>query len=224
MSMLARYKKAGGLMELVKLIEESGEPKKSQLMGMVLAEDPDFAAQVQAKVYSYEKIRALPEGIIAEVIGSTPPKIVALAVQGETEDFIKLVERCLGKNFAEYKAEKEILVEKPAAPPQIESARRKLLTEARKLEKDGRIKLPDMGASDSSGLGGTGSDSSSTGPAAASASGVPVEQPGENTNTAIIIGPDGTKAPIIKSFGIDPAPPGLSGERLETFFKNSLGK
>src|SRR5947207_2498115 len=103
MSMLARYKKSGGLIELVKLIEESPEPKRSQLLKMVADEDVNFAAQVSAKLFTYERIKTLPEGVLAEIILATPPKFIAIALTGETDDFIMIVEKCLGKGFGDYK-------------------------------------------------------------------------------------------------------------------------
>lgn len=228
MSMLARYKKAGGLMELVKLIEESSSQKRQQLMSMVMSEDADLAVQVQARIYSYEKLRELPEGLIAEIVAVVPPKFVAMAVFGDAETFVKLVERCLGKNFAEYKSEREIFAEKPPAQTSVEAARRKFLSEARKLEKEGRIKLPESASSSLSASNSGMQDDMGRGTVAGfeipSASGVSQDAaPVSDTNAPLTMGTDGSKAPAIKSFGLELPPPGLTGERLEAFIKNSLG-
>lgn len=204
MSMLARYKKAGGILELVKLIEDSGEPKRSQLITMVRTEDPQFAALVEAKLFSYADVRKLPEGTLAEVIVETPPKFVAIAMHGESPEFVALCEKCLGKSFSEYKTEKELLAETPPNPSQIEGAQRKIVATVRKLEAEERIKLPgsELGAG-SSGVGGSaklGGGADASGPS----------------------GADGG-CPAIAAFQLEPPPPGLSGERLETFLKQTLG-
>ena len=206
MSVLARYKKAGGMLELVKLIEESGEPKRTQLLKMIRTEDPQFAAQVEGKLFAYEQLRTLPENTLAEIIGNTPAKFVALAIHGESPEFTTLVEKCLGKSFNDYKVERENFVSAPPAAGPIETARRKLVATARKLESEGKIKLPgsDLGG----GPGGT----------AASAAKLPSAESGISGNASLESG-----CPSTKTFGVEPPPPGLTGERFEQFLKNELG-
>ena len=205
MSMLARYKKAGGILELVKLIEDSGEPKRSQLLNMIRSEDPQFASMVEGKLFAYDQLRVLPENTLAEVIAATPAKFVALAVFGEAPEFITLVEKCLGKAFNEYKAEKESLAGSAPNAGQIETARRKLVATARKLEGEGRIKLPGSEGNTNSG--------------AASTSGIKLPSEGG------VIGDASLEAgcPATDTFGIEAPPPGLVGERFEQFLKTTLG-
>jgi hypothetical protein len=217
--MLARYKKGGGIVELVKLIEDSAEPKRTQLMTMIRNEDPEFAAKVDARLFSFEKIKSLPEDVLAEIIATTPVKFVAMAIWGETSEFVTLCERCLGKNYNEYKSEKETLTATPPAPGQIEAARRKVIAEARKLESSGAIKLPysDGGgpgsSSDPAAPGSGGASASEPAPSSAPAS--PAKVSGNATSA------DGV--PTLSSFNIEAPPPGLSGERLETYLKTQLG-
>lgn len=211
MSMLARYKKGGGIIELVKLIEDSAEPKRSQLLNMVRTEDATFAAQVEARIFNYEKLRSLPENILAEIVANTPPKFVALSIFGEDPAFVTLVERCLGKNFSEYKAEKDIIISAPPTPQQAEAARRKMIAEARKLEAAGAIKLvsPEVEASLAAAAGAGPKTLAAGGPTGAATAG----------GTATAEG----GCPSIESFALDPPPPGLSGERFEQYLKQTLG-
>jgi len=209
--MLARYKKGGGIIELVKLIEDSAEPKKSQLLSMVRSEDPEFAAQVEAKIFNYEKLRALPENIIAEIVAAMSAKFMALVLTGETPEFVALCEKCLGKNFSEYKAEKDVLLGTTPTPAQVEAARRKMISEARKLEASGAIRLltPEAEAAAAAGASASSGKLSAASPAGSS-------------------GPSGTASgdvgcPPTESFALDPAPPGLTGERFDTFLKQALG-
>lgn len=208
MSMLARFKKGGGILELVKLVEESPEPKRTQLLTMIRNEDPEFAAQVESRLFSYDMLKTLPENLIAEIIAATPAKILALALYGEDAEFTALAEKCLGKNFSEYKGEKELVAGAPPQPPQVDAARKKIIAETRKLEAEGKIRLPFSG-NDAAG-GGTG------GGAKLNVGGV------ENTlPTGTASEDDGV--PGVETFGIEAPPPGLSGERLETFLKTQLG-
>lgn len=204
MSMLARYKKGGGIIELVKMIEESPEPKRTQLMNMIKNEDPEFAARVEARLFSYEMFKTLEENLIAEIVSACPAKIIAMALVGEADaNFITLIERCMAKSFAEYKGEKDLFVEQPPTAAQIDTARKKIIAEARKLEAEGKIKLPFTEAAEGAGGGSklAGSQGSHQ------PSGTATEDAG---------------CPALESFGLEPPPPGLSGERLEQYFKSQL--
>ena len=223
--MLARYKKGGGIVELVKLVEDSSEPKRSQLMAMIRTEDPEFAARVEAKIFNFDKLKTLPEGLLAEIIGETPPKFVALGTFGEAPEFVVLVEKCLGKNFNEYKEERENLKAAPPPLPQIESGRRKIIAEARKLEASGKIKL---GGNDLDSAGSTtGSSIAALTPAQGGAAKLQSGPPGGSGTANPMSGPIGSATadagcPPVTTFGIEPPPPGLSGERFETFLKSLL--
>jgi hypothetical protein len=211
MSMLARYKKAGGIIELVKLIEDSGEPKRSQLIAMIRQEDPEFAARVESRIFSYEMLHTLPENLLAEIVASCSPKVLAISLATETDEvFIKLCERCLGQNFSEYKSEKEVAQSSALTPSQIEAGRKKLISTARKLESEGRIKLPfsDSGGGPAAPGKLAGTDSGATGLGA--------EGAGGSDETEL------SGCPAIETFGMEAPPPGLGGERLENFFKQNL--
>ena len=209
MSMLARYKKnSQAMMELVKLIEESVEPKRSNLMNMIMQEDAEFGAKIQRRLFDWDKLKALDEGIVAEVISACPAKILSLALWGEEENFLKMAERCLGSKFSEYKSEKEAFVEKPPSEAQVESGRRKVVSEARKLEAEGALKLLDYekldaaggGASSGGGLGSSGAGGGPVGNALADAG-----------------------APSVDTFQMELPPLGLIGERFEEHIKKELG-
>jgi hypothetical protein len=193
-------------MELVKLIEDSPEPKRTNLLNMIRNEDGEFASKVERRLFDYSKFRGLDEGVVAEVVGACPAKILALAFYGESEDFLKLVERCLGNKFSEYKSEKEVLADKPPTPAQLESGRRKVVTEARKLESEGAFKLMDYDKIDSMPSGGGGG---------AILAGVNHAPAGSASAESGI--------PQIESFGLEAPPSGLLGERFENFVKKELG-
>ncbi len=223
MSMLARYKKSPGqILELIKLIEESAEPKRSQLLTMIRAEDPEFAARVEARVLSMADLRTLHPDTIAEIVSATPAKHIALALHGDPNpDFVKNIERCLGNKFAEYKEEITNFQTDPPVGAKVEAGQRKMISEARKLEKSGAIKLPTRESSDSSsgGLGNSGfagSDAGTGGGASPSVDSV------TSSIAQSAIATTGGAMPTIASFGFDAPPPGLSGERFETYVKKLI--
>lgn len=215
MSMLARYRKAGGIMELVKLMEDSAETKRKTLMDMVRSEDADFARQVEARFLPFERLRTLPEAVQAEIYAVTPPKFVALSLVGDAPDYVKFVEKCLGKNFNDYKVEKENLLATPPNPGQIETARRKIIAELRKLEAAGAIRIAygDAPAPETPA-------SPAVAPTKANATMAVPPSPGPTVAGA----KDTDPCPTTDTFKLETPPPGLSGERLETYLKSVFGK
>jgi len=219
--MLGRYKKSGGIQELVKLIEDSGEPKRSQLLNMIRTEDPEFALRVESRIFTYEAFKKLPEGVLAEIIATTPVKFLVMALAGESPEFLSFAEKCLGKAYNEYKQEKDNLGGQTPPPAQVEAARRKLLGEARKLEAGGKIKLmsPEtIEAADKAAAAGKGAAASAGAPGKASVAGA----------APAATGPAGTarfddSMPSMDSFKLEAPPGGLMGERFETWIKNQLG-
>ena len=208
MSMLDRYKKSSAaLMELVKLIEDSPEPKRSTLLKMIRTEDATFAARVEVRVIDWVKFRGFDPGILAEALVTSPSKIIAMALQGEDDAFIKMAERCLGNKFSEYKQEKDAYKTTPPTAGQIDVARKKIISEARKLETDGAIKMMDYEKIDANipGAGGSGNELKAEG---GSTSGSAKEDDG---------------VPEVESFGMEPPTAGLVGERLEVYLKKELG-
>lgn len=215
MSMLARYKKnSASMMELVKLIEESADPKRTNLLNMVLKEDPEFGAKIEARLFDYIKLKALDESLIAEIVSAGTPKILALSLHAETdENFVKLVEKCLGSSFSAYREEKESLSEAPPNEGQIQSAQRKLVSEARKLEADGAIKLMDYDKIDAGISSGGGSSGGGLG-----------QQMGDGQDAAPVGGAtEASGVPSVETFGMEVPPAGLHGERLESYVKKTLG-
>lgn len=215
MSMLARYKKnSASMMELVKLIEESAEPKKSNLMNMVIKEDPEFGEKIQRRLFDYDKLKALDESLIAEMVSVGTPKILAIALYGEENtDFIAIIEKCIGNRFAAFREEKELLEATPPNEGQIASARTKLVSETRKLETEGAIKLMDYDKIDaeaeSGGGGGGGLEEHS------------FETPGVPGGGGMATEDSGV--PGVETFGMEIPPAGLLGERFEAYVKKTLG-
>jgi len=210
--MLARYKKNDkSFMELVKLIEGSSSAKKESLMKMVQEEDAEFAAKVHAHILDYDVIKGFEDGVIAEIVASTSPKILAAILVGEEDEgFKKVIERSLGSLFAEVKSEKEVFENGVVPEAKLASCRLKLVSEARKLGEGGAIKLPVKDY-----VKQTASDSSSASVAGTSGTGTSFASAGD------AIEADG--CPSIVNFGLTKPPGGLSGERFEEFIKKNLG-
>jgi flagellar motor switch protein FliG len=207
MAMLDRYKKSSAaMMELVKLIEDSPEPKRTTLLKMIRAEDANFSARVEKRVIDWVKFRTLDPGIFAEALGTSPAKIIAMAMHGEEATLIVMAEKCLGSKFSDYKQEKDAYKTAPPNAGQVDAARKKIIAEARKLEADGAVKLMNYDQIDGD---------------------IPSSSPGgelkaEAGSTSGTAKEDGG-VPDVESFGMEPPTAGLIGDRLEVYLKKELG-
>jgi hypothetical protein len=86
MSMLNRYKKAGGFLQLVRLIETFGPQKREKFMALIEAEDPTWANALSQKLLSLERIFSWESATLSEIMARLPEKNLAVAIHGMSED------------------------------------------------------------------------------------------------------------------------------------------
>lgn len=86
MSMLARYKKPGGFLQLLSLIESFGAQKREKFMEMINAEDPVWAQALQTKMLSIDRLFKWPEQTITEIFRVLPTKNLACVMKGISKE------------------------------------------------------------------------------------------------------------------------------------------
>ncbi|MGE4132612.1 MAG: FliG C-terminal domain-containing protein [Bdellovibrionales bacterium] len=86
MSSLHRYRKSGGFIQLVSLIETFGPQKKEKFLEMIEAESSVWAQALREKMLTFERIFSWPEQVMVEVFKNLPPKTLAFAINGLKED------------------------------------------------------------------------------------------------------------------------------------------
>ncbi|MCM2282831.1 MAG: hypothetical protein NDI61_13405 [Bdellovibrionaceae bacterium] len=139
MSMLMRYKKTGGFQQLLNLIETCSPTKREQLMKVIQAEDPSWAALLKTKMLTLEKFFAWDPIHIAEVTNEMPTRILAAALAGLPTE---MVERAtLTMPHMKKREIESLLTELKPSPGETETARMKVLTRVREMEKDKRLDL-----------------------------------------------------------------------------------
>lgn len=70
MAMLDRYKKTGGFIQLLNLLETSGPQKQERFLEIIRQEDPRWADALSAKVIDLNRILTWSDSAISEVTGS----------------------------------------------------------------------------------------------------------------------------------------------------------
>ena len=139
MSMLARYKKVGGFQHLLSLVETCGPAKREQLMKVIQAEDPGWAALLKTKMLTTEKFFSWNPIHIAEITNEMPTRILAAALVGLGPEALDKVTHTM--THMKKKEIETLVSEMNPAPGEVETARMKILTRVREFEKDRRIDL-----------------------------------------------------------------------------------
>lgn len=80
MSNISRYRRPGGLMQLIYLLETSDRVKKEELLHVVAQEDPGWAYFIRMKALSIERIMTWPGWVWEMVFNRMPLPMVAIAV------------------------------------------------------------------------------------------------------------------------------------------------
>ena len=89
MSMLNRYKKTGGFVQLVSLIETLGPAKQEKFLSMIQSEDANWMDAVKQKMLTVEKIFSWSDDVVSEIVRRLPTKSLASALKALKEDQVK---------------------------------------------------------------------------------------------------------------------------------------
>lgn len=73
MSTLARYRKTGGFVQLVSLLEGLSQQKQEQLLKVIANEDSHWVTAIQEKVLTVERVLAWPPEVLMDVFSRVKP-------------------------------------------------------------------------------------------------------------------------------------------------------
>ena len=97
-STLTRFRKKGGFMQLVQLIETCEPGKKENLIHLIASEDPGWAHLVRSKTLSVERILDWPQEILMEILPKLPPSITATLMLSTTDYIREKLEKCIPRS------------------------------------------------------------------------------------------------------------------------------
>jgi hypothetical protein len=139
MSLLARYKKPGGFEELLTLVETSSDKTQINILATIEKEDPLLADRVKKNIFTFDELILQDERVIEELLLRIPPKMFAAAIApyGQTE--IARITQCAKLDIKRKLIDELELFASNPVPTATVSARKKILTEARKNEKDEKL-------------------------------------------------------------------------------------
>lgn len=75
--MLARFRKPGGFVQLLQLVESSEPAKQKTMLQLVCQEDPGWGHLLSSKLLTPEKIMKWPAPVLMEIGGELTPQMAA---------------------------------------------------------------------------------------------------------------------------------------------------
>ncbi len=86
MGMVDRYKKSGGFVQLLQVIETCGAKKQEQFMNIISEETPAWAAALQKKMLTFEKIISWNQETLLEIIANVNSLAFVTALKSLSAD------------------------------------------------------------------------------------------------------------------------------------------
>ncbi len=139
MSMLVRYKKPGGVEQLLSLLESCLTKKRELLLNTIMQEDKDFGTMIRAKILTVEKIFKWDPLLVSEATTQLSERTLAVALKGLPPEAFSIATHTM-RDIKKREVINLLELLKPTAV-EIESAHIKLVEKVRELERNGAIKL-----------------------------------------------------------------------------------
>jgi hypothetical protein len=99
MSMLDRYRKAGGFNQLLLLLETSNTAKRQKFLELIEAEDSSWAETLRGKMLSLDRILKWDDPTLMEVIAGQHDITVAVFLHGQNDTIKERVLKLSGTRF-----------------------------------------------------------------------------------------------------------------------------
>lgn len=137
--MLNRFRKPGGFIQLLQLIESCDGEKQKNLIKLIASEDPGWASLVKAKQLSYQKVLSWPQPSLALILESIPYRTLLALVAGSQHTQKEVLKSTVSPSL--WARLTKDLEETSFEPSEHKVAQLKLLSVVREMEQEGKIKL-----------------------------------------------------------------------------------
>lgn len=139
MSMLTRYQKSGGFIQLLQLIETCGKQKQDNFLQIIEKENAEWAATLRTKMLTLEKVLKWDNATLAEVAVRLQELTLATALHGfKPEDGDRLMQTF---THSQKRIIEDLKKSKVPTPAEINAAFMKILVEVRNMITQGYIRL-----------------------------------------------------------------------------------
>lgn len=139
MSMIDRYRKKGGFLQLLNLIETTGKDKQEKFLKLIADENPAWETEIRKRLLTVDKILGWNPTYLAEIFPRVQPLQLAMIVGGLPAEKAELFMKVM--TFKEKRQIEELLKEKIPNPGETSAGVMKLFGEIRKMEAEGSLKF-----------------------------------------------------------------------------------
>ncbi len=139
MGMLDRYKKKGGFIQLLQLIETSGKQKQEQFLGLIGQENPVWEETIRKKTLTLDRVLGWNDTYLAELFSRIQTLTLASAFHGYTEETVAIVLRAI--SATEQRRFQMTMQEINPTPAEKATSQMKILSETRSMIAQGILKL-----------------------------------------------------------------------------------
>ncbi len=139
MSMLDRYKKPGGFVQLLALVETCGQAKQEKFLEIISKEDSHWADAIKQKMLTIDRIYSWRDEQLAEIFGTLQDLTVAVALFAADETLRARINGYFSHG-RKRKIEDLFGTTKPS-PAEILATHMKIIESVRKMEQDGFLRF-----------------------------------------------------------------------------------
>lgn len=137
--MLDRYKKTGGFVQLVSLLETCGAQKREKFLEIIRKEDPRWARILEAKLIDLNRILSWNDAALAEVTGAMQEiNVVALCTTLDEVQRNRMIATISHQNRLRFD---ELLANARPSQGEVATSVNKLIEVVRRLVADGVLRL-----------------------------------------------------------------------------------
>ncbi|MBX7231132.1 MAG: hypothetical protein K1X29_03500 [Bdellovibrionales bacterium] len=145
MAHLDRYKKTGGFLQLLTLIESFAPAKREKFLALIETENQNWSAALRQKLLTPEKIFNWPPHIWAEIVPKVPVNILVIAIHNlQPEQSNRLLSGLPNTECRKIQLEKDMV--KPS-PNEVITTQQKIVETVRKMVNDGELRLEQFDSS-----------------------------------------------------------------------------
>jgi hypothetical protein len=139
MGMLDRYKKKGGFVQLLNLIETTGKEKAEKFLKLIAEENPVWEAEIRKKVLTLDRMTTWNQTYLMEVLPHLTPNVVATAIFSMPPEKQQIFLGAMP--FSERRKAEDIMKETKPNAGEIAACQMKLLNEVRNMVAQGHLKF-----------------------------------------------------------------------------------
>lgn len=139
MGMLDRYKKKGGFVQLLNLLETSSKTKQDQFLNLIHQENPHWEEALKKRILNIEKVMSWDKETLSEIITRVQPLTLTVALRHFSEERRDNILNVLSQS--EKRKIQNLVSETNPNPAEIATCISKIIAEVRALIQQGIVKL-----------------------------------------------------------------------------------